>query len=256
MTDKMSAEDWERHVRPVYERHFTPDEQDIIKARNNDFDQAQSHPRVGRSDRGRAAALQAKGDPGSPQAMDLARRWMTQVQQVHRRRPRDDRQVRAGEHGGAVQPRDGEQDAVRPAADAVRGRGVQARPGCRLTFGRVVGAGATAALHPPLRSIGRSTFGRELDAPKWRVAGPCAAALSTLTGRAERPLFGGWPTCRSKKVEAGGWAGASAGWRPGSARLGNSGPPTALTSRRRPSGPRRMVDRPGLCALGVEPVDL
>ena len=47
MTEKMSEEDWERHVRPVYERHFTPDEQEIIKARKGDFDQAEVIARMG-----------------------------------------------------------------------------------------------------------------------------------------------------------------------------------------------------------------
>ncbi len=78
MSDKMSEEDWERHVRPVYERHFTPDEQDIIKARKNDFDQTEVI-REWDALIAEGRALQAKGDPGSPQAMDLARRWMTQV---------------------------------------------------------------------------------------------------------------------------------------------------------------------------------
>ena len=78
MSDKMSEEDWERHVKPVYERHFTPDEQEIIKARKAEFDQAQV---IREWDEliAEGRALQAKGDPGSPQAMDLARRWMTQV---------------------------------------------------------------------------------------------------------------------------------------------------------------------------------
>ena len=78
MTDKMNAEDWELHVKPVYERRFTPDEQEIIKARNKDFDQAE----VAREWDALIAEgrdLQRKGDPGSPQAMDLARRWMAQV---------------------------------------------------------------------------------------------------------------------------------------------------------------------------------
>ena len=78
MNNTMSVQDWEQHVRPVYERHFTPDEQEVIKARNNEFDQAQII-REWDALIAEGRALQAKGDPGSPQAMDLARRWMTQV---------------------------------------------------------------------------------------------------------------------------------------------------------------------------------
>lgn len=78
LSDKMSEEDWERHVRPVYERHFTPDEQDIIKARQNDFDQDEV-VREWNALIAEGRALLAKGDPGSPHAMDLAQRWMTQV---------------------------------------------------------------------------------------------------------------------------------------------------------------------------------
>ena len=74
----MSEEDWERHVKPVYERHFTPDEQEVIKGRKNEFDQAEVI-REWDALIAEGRALQAKGDPGSPQAMDLARRWMTQV---------------------------------------------------------------------------------------------------------------------------------------------------------------------------------
>ena len=78
MNHTMSERDWEQHVRPVYERHFTPDEQEVIKARKSEFDQAQL---IQEWDAliAEGRALQSKGDPGSPQAMDLARRWMTQV---------------------------------------------------------------------------------------------------------------------------------------------------------------------------------
>lgn len=78
LSDKMNEADWERHVRPVYERHFTPDEQDIIRGRRNDFDQDEVI-REWNALIAEGRALLAKGDPGSPQAMDLARRWMIQV---------------------------------------------------------------------------------------------------------------------------------------------------------------------------------
>lgn len=78
MTDKMNAEDWERHVKPVYERHFTPDEQEQIKARQPDVDQAQI-TREWDALIAEGRELQAKGDPATPEAMDLAKRWMAQV---------------------------------------------------------------------------------------------------------------------------------------------------------------------------------
>jgi DNA-binding transcriptional MerR regulator len=78
MTKSMTEEELGRTLQPFVDKHFTPAEQDAFRARKNDFDQA----RVVREwddliAEGRA--LQAKGDPTSPEASDLARRWMDQV---------------------------------------------------------------------------------------------------------------------------------------------------------------------------------
>ena len=65
-------------AKPVFERHFTPEEQEQFRARKLSFDQKE----VTREWDGLIAEgrdLQAKGDPGSPEAMDLSRRWMAQV---------------------------------------------------------------------------------------------------------------------------------------------------------------------------------
>ncbi len=76
--EKMTEDDWNRLAKPVFERHFTPEEQAQFAARKNDFDQAEV-TREWDALIAEGRALQAQGDAGSPQAMDLAERWMAQV---------------------------------------------------------------------------------------------------------------------------------------------------------------------------------
>jgi DNA-binding transcriptional MerR regulator len=78
MADSMSDDDWNRTMQPIIDRHFTAEEQAAFKARKFSFAQ----PEVARAWDALIAegrTLQAKGDPSSPEAMDLARRWMAQV---------------------------------------------------------------------------------------------------------------------------------------------------------------------------------
>ena len=78
MTETMNDDDWNRTMQPIIDRHFTPDEQEAFRARKFSF----SQPDVTRTWDALIAegrALQAKGDPSSPDAIDLARRWMDQV---------------------------------------------------------------------------------------------------------------------------------------------------------------------------------
>ena len=78
MTEKMSEDDWNRLAKPVFDRHFTPEEQEQFKTRKFSFSQEDVSREWGALI-AEGRALQAKGDPGTPEAMDLSRRWMTQV---------------------------------------------------------------------------------------------------------------------------------------------------------------------------------
>ena len=80
VSDKMSDEEMAAVFKPLADKHFSPEEQEALIAskRGMYFDQAQV-TREWDALIAHGKALQAKGDPGSPQAMDLARRWMAQV---------------------------------------------------------------------------------------------------------------------------------------------------------------------------------
>jgi DNA-binding transcriptional MerR regulator len=78
MTDSMSDDDWNRTMKPIIDRHFTPDEQEDFRARRSSFAQADV-TRAWDELMAEGRALRAKGDPSSPEAMELARRWMAQV---------------------------------------------------------------------------------------------------------------------------------------------------------------------------------
>ena len=79
MTDKMSDDEMAAVFKPLADKHFTPEEQaELYKGKEAYFDQAQV-TREWDTLMAEGKALQAKGDPGSPEAMDLARRWMAQV---------------------------------------------------------------------------------------------------------------------------------------------------------------------------------
>ena len=78
MTKTMNGGDWIQTMQPIFDRHFTPNEQEAFKARNFSFAQEEvSRTWDALISEGRV--LQAKGDPSSPEAADLARRWMDQV---------------------------------------------------------------------------------------------------------------------------------------------------------------------------------
>jgi MerR family transcriptional regulator, thiopeptide resistance regulator len=78
MSDTMSGDDWNRLMQPVIDRHFTPEEQQAFAARKFSFNQEEVS-RAWDALIAEARALQAKGDTTSPEAMDLAARWMAQV---------------------------------------------------------------------------------------------------------------------------------------------------------------------------------
>jgi DNA-binding transcriptional MerR regulator len=76
MTKKATDEEMKAIFDPLAQKHFTAEENATLRQRS--FDQAEtSRNWEGLIDE--AKALMAKGDPYSPAARDLARRWMAQV---------------------------------------------------------------------------------------------------------------------------------------------------------------------------------
>jgi DNA-binding transcriptional MerR regulator len=78
MTTKAQHEEMKAIFDPIVEKHFTPDEMKELGQRA--YDQ-QEVSRAWDGLMAEAKALMAKGDPGSAEAMDLARRWMALVGQ-------------------------------------------------------------------------------------------------------------------------------------------------------------------------------
>jgi DNA-binding transcriptional MerR regulator len=78
MTTRQQHEDMKAIFDPLVEKHMTREEIESLRARA--FDQAEAS-RAWDGLMAEAKDLMAKGDPASPQARDLARRWMAQVSQ-------------------------------------------------------------------------------------------------------------------------------------------------------------------------------
>lgn len=80
MTAKPNTEDLQKIFDPLIARHYSADDLAALKARSAEFDPAD----IKRQWDGlfaEARALMAKGDPASPAALDLARRWMALTEQ-------------------------------------------------------------------------------------------------------------------------------------------------------------------------------
>ena len=78
MTTRAQQEEMKTIFDPIVEKHFSADERETLGQRA--FDQ-QEAARGWEALIAEAKALMAKGDPASPEAMDLARRWMALVGQ-------------------------------------------------------------------------------------------------------------------------------------------------------------------------------
>jgi DNA-binding transcriptional MerR regulator len=76
MTGKASDDEMKAIFDPLAEKHFTPEENALLRQRS--FDQAEAS-RAWETLIAEAKALMAKGDPYSDAARDLARRWQDQV---------------------------------------------------------------------------------------------------------------------------------------------------------------------------------
>jgi hypothetical protein len=78
MTNKLTADEHKAIFEPLYAKHYEPG--DLGRIRSKPFDQ----PEIARQWDALFAEgrdLMAKGDPTSPTAIDLARRWMALVSQ-------------------------------------------------------------------------------------------------------------------------------------------------------------------------------
>jgi DNA-binding transcriptional MerR regulator len=92
MTTKASKDEMKAIFDPIVEKHFTPEE---IKGRASiGFDQDQVAAEWDALI-AEANTLMAKGDPASPAALDLARRWKTQVEKFTQGNSLVDAKVRA-----------------------------------------------------------------------------------------------------------------------------------------------------------------
>lgn len=76
MTNKATPEEMQAIFDPLARKHFTAEENAALRQRS--FDQAEAG-RNWESLIDEARALMAKGDPYSPAARELARRWQAQV---------------------------------------------------------------------------------------------------------------------------------------------------------------------------------
>jgi len=90
MTVKASDDEMKAIFDPLAQKHFTPEENAMLRRRS--FDQAEIS-RNWESLIAEAKALMAKGDPYSPAAQDLARRWQAQVRLFTQGDPDVDRKV-------------------------------------------------------------------------------------------------------------------------------------------------------------------
>ena len=86
MADKLNDEEMAAVFQPLADKHFTKAEQAELTENRPYFDQAQA-TREWDALIAEGKALHAKGDPGSPEAIDLARRWMAQVDKFTRGDP-------------------------------------------------------------------------------------------------------------------------------------------------------------------------
>ena len=79
MTEPLSDHEAKALFDPLGEKHFTADELEALKARNFGVDEQTQATNAWAVLTEECKALMAKGDPTSPAAMDLARRWHAQV---------------------------------------------------------------------------------------------------------------------------------------------------------------------------------
>lgn len=92
MSDQISENEASGIIQDLYEKHITPEERERLQA-NGYHPMAASA--VWEKLHAEAGVLMAKGDPTTPEAMDLARRWMNEVNRATGGDPTLSQKVRA-----------------------------------------------------------------------------------------------------------------------------------------------------------------
>jgi len=92
MSDQISENETSGIIQNIYEKHISPEERERL--RTNGYQPAAASA-VWEKLHTEAAILMAKGDPGTPEAMDLARRWMDEVNRATGGDPSLNQKVRA-----------------------------------------------------------------------------------------------------------------------------------------------------------------
>lgn len=92
MTTKASKDEMKAIFDPIIEKHFTPEEIKERQSVSYDQDQVTTEWDALIAE---AKALMTKGDPASPAALDLARRWKTQVEKFTQGNAQVDAKIRA-----------------------------------------------------------------------------------------------------------------------------------------------------------------
>lgn len=119
MTNKPSKDEMKAIFDPIIEKHFTPEE---IKERQSvSYDQNQVTAEWDALIV-EAKALMAKGDPASPAALDLARRWKTQVEKFTQGMPQMDAKARAVWNDAMADPKAAPKLPMNPEIFAFMGK--------------------------------------------------------------------------------------------------------------------------------------
>ena len=132
VTDKMSDEEMAAVFIPLTEKHFSAEEREAIMTRKFALDQEQV-TREWDAMFAEARALMAGGDPSTPEAMNLAKRWMLQVERFTGGDPQTNARSSAMWKEALDDPGVRPPLAVHAADDGLRRSGVPPRAGAGLT---------------------------------------------------------------------------------------------------------------------------
>lgn len=123
MTTKATPEEMKAIMDPIVEKHFTPEE--LKERQTHVFDQAQA-TRDWDALIAEAKALMVKGDPASPAALDLARRWKAQVEKFTMGNPAMEAKARAVWNDAMSDPKAAPKLPMNPEIFAFMGKAMAA----------------------------------------------------------------------------------------------------------------------------------
>jgi DNA-binding transcriptional MerR regulator len=121
MTTKPSKDEMKAIFEPLIEKHFSPEEIRERQSVSYDQDQVTAEWDTLIAE---AKALMAKGDPASPAALDLARRWKTQVEKFTQGMPQMDAKARAVWNDAMSDPKAAPKLPMNPELFAFMGKAV------------------------------------------------------------------------------------------------------------------------------------